>query len=55
MSPVFAPLLPRLTSYSSISSEDVDMVIKALRAGLIPPEEMSKWIYGECLSELSAG
>ena len=54
-SPVFAPLLPRLTPHSGIGSEDVDIVIKALRAGLIPPEEMSGWIYGECLSELPPG
>ena len=54
-SPVFAPLLPRLTSYSGIGSEDVDIVIKALRAGLIPPEEMSGWIYEESLSELPVG
>ena len=54
-SPVFAPVLPRLTPYSGIGSEDVDIVIKALRAGLIPPEEMSGWIYEESLSELLPG
>ena len=54
-SPVFAPVLPRLTPYSGIGSEDVDIVIKALHAGLIPPEEMSGWIYEESLSELPPG
>ncbi len=54
-SPVFAPILPRLTSYSGIDSEDVSIVIKALRTGLIPPEEMSGWIYEESLSKLPPG
>lgn len=54
-SSVFAPILPRLIPYSGIGSEDVDIVIKALHAGLIPPEEMNGWLYEGSLSELPPG
>ena len=51
-SPVLAPVLPGLTRSTGISSEDVDMVIEALEAGLITHEEMIEWKYGEALSKL---
>ncbi len=51
-SPILAPVLPGLTRSTGISSEDVDMVIEALEAGLITHEEMIEWKYGEALSKL---
>ena len=42
-SPVFAPVLPALTSYTGISSNDVELIIEALEAGLIPYHGMFVW------------
>lgn len=42
-SPIFAPVLPALTSYTGISSNDVELIIEALEAGLMPYHEMFAW------------
>ena len=42
-SPVFAPVLPALTSYTGISSNDIGLIIEALEAGLISYHEMFVW------------
>ena len=51
-SPVFAPVLPSLMLHTGISPEDIEIIVKALEAGLITHEEMSAWDYSGGLSEL---
>ncbi len=51
-SPVFAAVLPELTSRTGISPEDVGMIIGMLENNLISHREMIAWKYGSALSEL---
>ena len=51
-SPVFASVLPTLMFYTGISSEDIEMTIEALEAGLITDKEINAWNYSRRLSEL---
>lgn len=51
-SPVFAAVLPELTSRTGISPEDVGMIIEMLENNLISHREMIAWKYGSVLSEL---
>ena len=51
-SPTFAPVLPPLVSYAGINSEDVAMMIEALKTNLIKPETMDFLGYGGHISNL---
>ena len=51
-SPVFAPVLPALTSRTGIGSDDVGLIIEALESSLISHREMVAWTFGNALSKL---
>ena len=52
MSPIFAPVLPPLASHTGVNSEDITMMIEALKTNLIKPETMNFLRNGGCLSNL---
>ncbi len=51
-SPVFAAVLPELTSRTGISPEDVGIIIEMLKNNLISHREIIAWKYGSVLSKL---
>ena len=44
-SPVFAPVLPQITSRTGIGREDAAAAVECMKSGLIKPGEMEPWGY----------
>ena len=53
-SPDLAPLLPHVCFPLGISASDIELVIGALQAGLLPPWQLTKWSYGGVLAKVPA-
>ena len=51
-SPVFAPVLPQLTSRTGIGREDAAAAVECMKSGLIKPGEMEPWGYTRHLFDL---
>ena len=54
LSPDLAPSLPHVCFPLGISASDIDLVIGALQAGLLPPWQLTKWSYGGVLAKVPA-
>ena len=53
-SPVLVPALPLVCWRLGVVRPDIDIAVKAVRAGLLPPWRLSQWGSGGALSELSS-
>lgn len=47
----FAPELPKVCWHCGITSADIDLVIRAIQAGLLPPHKLEQWTIGAKLRE----
>ena len=47
----FAPELPKVCWHCGITSDDIDLVIRAIQAGLLRPHKLEQWTIGAKLRE----
>ena len=51
-SPELAPALPQICWGLGISASDIQLVIRALQAGLLPPRRLNQWSFGGVLAKV---